>query len=66
MNTVVDVDFSTKQTKHFGEYMITWTGDLAKDKKAGISFKIPKDYISLKIYGDERPLGTEEPGSFWQ
>ena len=64
VTTVVDVKPNTEKTKRFWEYTITWTGDLAEDKKVGISFKIPKGYTSSKIYGDEKPLGTPQPGGF--
>ena len=68
MNTFVSVETKTeqKQKKHFWKYKITWTGGLTKDKKVGISFKVPKDYSNPQIDGDETPIGTKEPGGFWQ
>ena len=66
VNTFVSVETKTEKPKHFWTYKITWTGALVKDKKVGISFKVPKDYSSPQIDGDDRPIGTEQPGGFWQ
>ncbi len=66
VNTFVSVQTKTEQAKHFWTYKITWTGELVKDKKVGIRFKVPKDYSSPQIEGAEKPIGTEESGGFWQ
>ena len=66
VSTDVQVVFSTKQTKHFWRYTITWTGHLAENKKVGISFKIPEDYTYPEIEGGEKQPGTPWAGGLWK
>ena len=66
VNTFVSVETKTEQKERLWKYKITWTGSLTKDRKVGISFKVPKDYSRAQIDGDEKPIGTDESGGFWQ